>query len=160
MDKKKLIGGAVGLLAMAMALIAGFEGKSNTAYPDPINVPTICYGHTANVKPTDKKTDEECARLLHEDVKHAQRIVRKYVKVPLTENQEIALIDFVYNVGEGNFAKSTLLRLLNKGDYQGAAKQFTRWIYSGGKILPGLVARRMAEKNLFLKEDEQYVYED
>lgn len=147
------IAGIAGVLALAVALVSGFEGKSNQTYPDPISVPTICYGHTGpDVKFGEVKTDQQCVVLLEQDVKRVDAEVQTYVKVPLNLNQETALISLVYNIGEGNFSHSTLLRKLNAKDYSGAAKQFTRWSYSGGKQLPGLLSRRLAEQELFSKE--------
>lgn len=60
-------------------------------------------------------------------------------------------MSFVYNLGAANLASSTLLKLLNRGDYQGAADQFSRWVNAGGKRLGGLVKRRAAERVLFLE---------
>ncbi len=76
--------------------------------------------------------------------------VTKLVKVPLTQNQFDALVSFEYNIGYSKLSASTLLRLLNSGDYKGASDQFGRWVYGGGKILPGLVRRRKAETQLFI----------
>jgi lysozyme len=72
------------------------------------------------------------------------------VKAPINQNQFDALVSFVYNVGAGNFAKSTLLKKLNKADYQGAGDEFLRWNRGGGKVLNGLIRRRDAERSLFL----------
>ncbi len=69
--------------------------------------------------------------------------------MPLTQGQWDALSSFVYNLGPGALEKSTLLRLLNAGDYSGAAAQFDRWVYASGKKLSGLVKRRAAERALF-----------
>jgi lysozyme len=77
--------------------------------------------------------------------------VMNKVRVPVTDNQLLAMASFTYNVGEDAFAKSTLLRLLNEGQNKDiVAKQFDRWVYAGGKVSPGLVKRRNAEKQLFL----------
>ncbi|MCY1458796.1 Lysozyme RrrD [compost metagenome] len=77
--------------------------------------------------------------------------VERLVQVPLTGNQWDALVSFTYNLGAANLESSTLLRLLNAGDYVGAAGQFPRWNKAGGKVLPGLVRRREAERVLFLE---------
>ena len=77
--------------------------------------------------------------------------VMNKIRVPVTDNQLLAMASFTYNVGEDAFAKSTLLRLLNEGQNKDiVAKQFDRWVYAGGKVSPGLVKRRNAEKQVFL----------
>lgn len=78
------------------------------------------------------------------------RQIDSYVLVPLAPQQKAALADFIYNVGVGNFASSTLLRTLNAGDYAGAAEQFLAWNKAAGKVLAGLVTRRARERSLFL----------
>lgn len=76
--------------------------------------------------------------------------VTKLVKVPLNQNQFDALVSFEFNIGYGAFNSSTLLKLLNQGKYIDAANQFERWVYANKKVLPGLVKRRAAEKELFI----------
>jgi lysozyme len=71
------------------------------------------------------------------------------VKIPLNANEFSALVSFGYNLGLGSLRRSTLLRLLNEGDRSGAAMQFHLWARSGGKSIPGLHARRLAEQKLF-----------
>ena len=95
-------------------------------------------------------TEEEATQLLISRLRPAMECVETYVKVELTQNQFDALSDFVYNVGSGNFRNSTLLQKLNAKDYAGAAEEFEKWNMSGGKVLPGLTARRNKEKELFL----------
>lgn len=75
--------------------------------------------------------------------------VDRHVRVELTPAQKAALTDFTFNEGEGNLAASTLLKLLNAGDFAGAAAQFPRWDLAKGRVLPGLVARRAANRKLF-----------
>ncbi|PRP71817.1 lysozyme [Chromobacterium amazonense] len=75
--------------------------------------------------------------------------VSRLVKVQLRQNQFDALVSFSYNLGLGSLQSSTLLRLLNAGDYAGAAGQFILWDKAGGKAVPGLLARRQAEQALF-----------
>ncbi len=77
---------------------------------------------------------------------------RPSVTVPLNQNQFDALVSLTYNIGSGAFNNSTLLKKLNKGDYQGAADQFLVWNKAGGKVMKGLVRRREAEQALFLKK--------
>jgi GH24 family phage-related lysozyme (muramidase) len=71
------------------------------------------------------------------------------VKVSVTQNQFDALVDFVFNLGQGKFAGSTLLRGLNAGDFSGAAAEFVKWDHAGGQVVPGLLRRRLAEAQLF-----------
>jgi lysozyme len=130
-------------------LIKSFEGLRLSAYKCPADVWTIGYGTTAGVKPGQTITKERAEELLREDVKRFEAQVLRLAKVPLTQGQFDALVSFTYNLGAGNLSNSTLLRLLNAGDYKGAAAQFDRWTKAGGKELPGLVRRRAAERALF-----------
>jgi lysozyme len=100
-----------------------------------------------------KITQAQADAWLREDLAKAAACVNANVKVPLTQNQFDALTDFCFNVGVGNFIASTLLRLLNAGNYAGAATQFDRWNLAAGRVLPGLVKRRLAERQLFMKPD-------
>jgi lysozyme len=96
-------------------------------------------------------TEQRASQILMMDMTYAQQAVDRLVKAPLTQNQFDALVSFVFNIGEGAFAASTLLRLLNKRRYDEAALEFNRWIHAGGKRLEGLIRRRRAERELFLR---------
>lgn len=101
------------------------------------------------------KIDEATAqRFFLEDIAWAEDAVNSKVKVGLTQNQFDALVSFVFNVGATNFSKSTLLRKLNAGDYEGAADEFHRWKHQKGKVLRGLVRRRAEESEYFLSPDD------
>lgn len=128
-----------------------FEGCRLTAYPDSVGIPTIGYGHTLGVKLGDVITQAQADKFLLDDLKTAINAVHAAVHVPLTENEESALVDLVYNIGAGNFQHSTLLRLLNAGQHEAAADQFAAWNKAGGQVLAGLVRRRAAEAALFRK---------
>ena len=130
-------------------LIKQFEGLYLQAYRCPAGVPTIGYGHTAGVAMGQTITQQQADDYLRRDVRMFERAVERLVKVPLTQGQFDALVSFAFNLGEGALAQSTLLRLLNAGDYAGAAAQFDRWNKAGGRVLPGLVRRRAAERALF-----------
>lgn len=135
-------------------LIKLFEGCKLEAYPDPATGGepwTIGVGTTGGVKPGDTCTLEQAIEWLKDDVEHADRAVTELVEVDLNQNQRDALISFIYNVGEGNFKSSTLLKLLNQGNYHGAAQQFLRWNKAAGKVMKGLTHRRIAEADLFLE---------
>jgi lysozyme len=131
-------------------LIKSFEGLELEAYLCPANVWTIGYGHTKGVKKGDKITKEQAEKLLDEDLAFFRNGVKRLVKVALNKNQFGALVSFAYNLGLGSLESSTLLKMLNAKDYQGAADQFLRWNKSKGKVLTGLVRRREAERAVFL----------
>ena len=126
-----------------------FEGCRFTAYKDSVGVWTIGYGHTKDVQPGDTCTQDEADEFLIDDLHDALASVQNNVTVPLTDDELSALVDFVFNVGGTNFAHSTLLRLLNAGDYEGAAQQFGRWNHAGAMVLAGLTRRRAAEAAMF-----------
>lgn len=138
-------------------LIKGFEGKRLTAYDDGVGVWTIGYGtikypNGVRVKKGDTCTDAQAESYLKNDLVKFESAINRLVKVPLNQNQFDALSSFTYNLGETNLSKSTLLKKLNAKDYAGAADQFLVWNRAGGKVLTGLVRRREAERNLFLKK--------
>lgn len=134
-------------------LIKVSEGFRSKMYLCPAGIPTIGYGHVLRKgEDSGEITEIQAEYLLQNDVAEVEDKINNLVSVPLTQNQFDALISFTYNVGPGNFERSTLLRCLNKGLYNLAADQFKRWVYGGGVILPGLVSRREEEKELFLKE--------
>jgi GH24 family phage-related lysozyme (muramidase) len=101
--------------------------------------------HASDVSLTEQQQHE----LLNLADQNAQQAVRTNVHVPLNQNQYDALVSFAYNVGPGAFNNGTLLRLLNNGDYNGAAGQFERWSRSNGEIVEGFVSRRAAELRQF-----------
>lgn len=149
-----------------LELIKKFEGLHKlrkdgmvVPYLDPVGILTIGYGHTNHQgRKFDKFTvwtKQEAEEALREDLKIHEDIVKSLVKVPITQGQFDALVSFCFNLGGGNLSRSTLLRKLNAGDYLGAANEFPRWNRAGGKILPGLVKRREAEKNLFLSDIDE-----
>lgn len=133
-----------------LELIKKFEGCKLKSYLCPAGVPTIGYGHTYGVKLDRTISVQEAEVLLDHDYQEAEDDVLEVVTVPLTDNQLGALTSFVFNLGKGNFGSSTLLKKINKGDFTGAANEFDRWIFSKGVKLNGLIARRAAEKELFL----------
>jgi lysozyme len=143
-----MTGGAV---AIAAVLVQWNEGIRHKPYKDGGNVLTVCYGHTGkDVIPGKRYTDQECQALLDSDLKAAMAVVETQVTVPLTEMQKAALASFVYNVGSGAFARSTLLKKLNAGDMAGACNEMRRWKYDEGNISKGLVNRRALERELCL----------
>lgn len=143
------------LSARGLALIAEFEGFVGHGYTDAGRHCTIGYGHLLH---HGRCSRSELARtisrrtakaLLDRDAGRFERAVDRLVRVPLVRGQFDALVSFAFNVGEGALAGSTLLKKLNRRDFDGAAAEFDRWTRSGGRVLPGLVRRRNAEQALF-----------
>lgn len=137
---------ALVLSASVLVGIATHEAYRGDAYiPVPGDVPTIGYGATAGVKLGQKTTpDRALIRLLADADEHA-RGVKSCIAVPLYQHEFDAYVSLVFNIGVGAFCGSTLVRLLNLGDYAGACKQILRWNRAGGRVLPGLTRRRLAE---------------
>ena len=135
----------------SLELIKRFEGLRLEAYLCPADVWTIGYGHTKGVRRGDVITRTQANDFLALDMGWVILTVKDTVLVPLNINQEAALYSFIYNVGGGAFARSTMLRRLNKGNYADAANEFKRWNRGGGKVLNGLIRRREAEAALFRK---------
>lgn len=134
-----------------LALVKSFEGCYLEAYLCPAKVWTIGYGHTGTVEKGQTITKDEAERLLIKDLAWAENVVERHVKVELSAYQFDALTSFVFNVGEGAFKGSTLLRELNRGNYDAVPRQLLRWNKAGKpkKTLKGLTRRRMAEAALW-----------
>lgn len=136
--------------AAGRKLIADFEGCELSAYVCPAGVLTIGFGHTgSDVKVGDTITTEEAYDLLSEDLQRFENVVNVNTTVGINQSMFDALVSFTYNCGGDAFKNSTLLRLLNNGDYEGAAGQFDRWVKGPNGPLAGLVRRRDAEEAMF-----------
>jgi lysozyme len=140
------------------AFIAHFEGFRPKLYNDPVGHCTIGCGHLVHHGPINGSesaefrrgiTRERALALLQDDAGTAANEITRSVKVRLSQAQLDALISFAFNVGNGAFRDSTLLKLLNQGDYDSVPAQLNRWTKASGKTLPGLVTRRKAEGELF-----------
>lgn len=134
---------------VGLALTERFEGCRLQAYQDSVGVWTIGYGHTRGVQQGMTCTQEQAEEWLVQDSLQAQDAVNDLVTVLLTQPEFDALVDFTFNLGAGALAESTMLRLLNAGDFAGAAGQFELWDHAGGKVVAGLLRRRLAEKQEF-----------
>lgn len=134
-------------------LIKRFEGLRLKAYLCPAGKWTIGYGHTGpDVTPSLIISESEAETLLRKDVQATETYLNKWMqsnKVDLNQNQFDALISFIFNVGIGNFTRSTMVKKLIKGDAT-ASSEFAKWRLAGGKVSPGLERRRKAEKELYL----------
>lgn len=131
--------------------IKHFEGLRLTSYYCVARRCTIGYGHAGpEVKPGMTITKEYAEALLLNDLDAAERAVAELVKVPLTSGQHAALVDFVFNLGRGALAGSTLLKVLNKRQYAKASDELMRWVHAGGQIVAGLQRRRLKARDMFL----------
>lgn len=134
-------------------LIKSFEGRELKAYRDPVGILTVGYGSTGpHVREGMVLTEDEAEGLLRKDLERFEAAVAKLCPVA-TDNQFSAMVCLAFNIGEGDggFKTSTLRRLHNEGNYEGAADQFVRWNKAGGRVLKGLVRRRAAEADLYRK---------
>lgn len=137
----------------AVELIKQFEGFKPEAYKCPAGIWTIGYGWTHGVKEGDSITKSEATELLQKEVYTIAEQIKKVLGDDafnnLTENQVSALIDFVYNLGIGNFRSSTLCRYIKSGELEKAGDEFMKWNKAGGKVFEGLTRRREAERELW-----------
>jgi lysozyme len=135
---------------IAIDFVKRFEGCKLTRYIDACGFPTIGIGHLChNGDNLFEITEEEAEGLLHTDLQIAGQGITRLIDIPLNDNQYTALISFVYNLGSGILQASTLRKVINRGDFEDVPEQFERWIYGGARKLPGLIARRKAEAQLF-----------
>ena len=136
-----------------IALIKEFEGLRLKAYKCPGGVWTIGYGHTAGVKPGMVITEAQAEEYLKADLIAFERYLNG-LGLALNQNQFDALVSFIYNVGTGNFYSSTLLRKVRANPQDNSIMdEFLRWVYSKGRVLPGLQRRRLAEMKLYFSND-------
>lgn len=132
-------------------LIKQFEGMELKAYPDPGSGGepwTIGIGHTGGVRPGDVITEARAEQLLRQDVGRFEKAVNKLAP-RTTQNQFDAMVSLAFNVGEGNLAKSSVIRKHNAGDFAGAAQSFALWNKAAGRVMAGLTRRRAAEASLY-----------
>ena len=136
-----------------IALLKEFEGLRLKAYQCPGGVWTIGYGHTAGVKPGMLITKAQAEEYLKADLIAFERYLNG-LGLALNQNQFDALVSFIYNVGTGNFSSSTLLRKVRANPQDNSIMdEFLRWVYSKGRVLPGLQRRRLAEMKLYFSND-------
>lgn len=136
-----------------LQLIKEFEGYSSTIYKDSANLPTIGYGHL--ILPHEKHsfqngiTSTEAEALLKADLSVAEKAISLLIKAPLTQNQFDSLVSLTFNLGSGALQRSTLRAKINRQEHESVPAEFLRWVYAGGKIVPGLIRRRKAEAELY-----------
>lgn len=140
-------------------LIQLYEGLRLHPYKDCVGLLTVGYGHLIG-NGTDLThelnrtiTLHEATELLKQDLHKFERGVSRYIKAPISQNQFDALVALAYNLGNGTLQRSTLRQKLNRGDYDGAAKEILKYNKAGGQVLKGLTRRRQAEYRLFTRLD-------
>lgn len=142
---------ALSLSAAGLVGIALHEGYTDKAViPIPGDVPTLGFGSTEGVKLGDKTTPAVALERALRDVSKDEAIVKRCVKVPLSQNEYDAAIQLAYNIGPTAFCRSTVVKRWNAGDYAGGCDAFLMWVKAGGKVLHGLVNRRQEERRLCL----------
>ncbi len=132
-------------------LIKHFEGFRNTLYICSGGFPTIGYGH--KLSPHENYcqiTKEQATKLLIKDLLATERAVNRYININLKPHQFDALVSFTFNVGAAALQRSTLRQKINYQLFAETPREFARWIYAGGRRIPGLIKRRHIESNLFL----------
>ncbi|MBK20206.1 MAG: muraminidase [Rhodospirillaceae bacterium] len=139
----------------ALLLIKHFEGLELVPYQDSVGIWTIGYGATYGL---DRKrvtkdhpvlSEEQADSLLLRDIDRFEHAVNRLVTVPIGNDQRGALISFAFNLGAGALQSATLLRRINNFEWEDVPNQFGRWVYAGGRKLPGLIRRRAAEAELW-----------
>ena len=144
-----------------LALLKSLEGVEREPYRDSAGLLTVGCGHllTKDELSAGKiqcgetiirwkdgpLTDDEITALLNEDTGWAEACVEACVHVPLSQHQYESLVLFAYNIGSNAFRQSTLCRVLNDGNYAAVPTQMARWVHAGGRVVPGLVTRRVRE---------------
>lgn len=146
----------VATLAVAVPLIAKWEGKRNAAYQDIVGVWTICYGHTRTARPGMVLSDAECEALLREEVAEYRIGLHGYftdvtLQTRLTPQRDAAYTSLAFNVGIAGAGRSTATRRLNEGDIAGGCTAITWWNRAGGRVVRGLVNRRADEYALCME---------
>ena len=146
MKNPRIAIGALALSATTLVGIALHEGFEPKAYvPVAGDVPTIGFGTTDSVKMGDTITVERALVKLLQDANKFERAVKRCAPVPMHNYEFAAFVSLAYNIGEGAFCRSTLVKKLNAQDYAGACQEILKWDRFKGKPLTGLTKRRQAE---------------
>ena len=131
-----------------IAVIKKFEGLRLKAYKCPAGVYTIGYGHTENVNADSEISELMADQILRKDLEKFEQTIND-LDLPLLQCEFDSLVSFVFNIGIGNFNKSTLKKLLSQKKFFYAAKEFDKWVFANGKKLSGLQSRRNKERKIF-----------
>ena len=140
--------------ALAVSFVGGFEGLRQSAYPDPASHGrpwTVCYGHTGrDVAPGERESIAQCKDLLAADLGKEADGIDRCVHHDLTDGQYVAVLSLAHNIGVGGACRSIVVRKLNAGDIEGGCNALMGYTHAAGFVMPGLVRRRKAERELCL----------
>lgn len=150
MTPQRIAWGTAGVVALATPVVVYFEGFRLEAYRDPVNIVTDCVGHTKTATPGTTNTVAQCAAKLREDMRVHWEGIRACTPgvTSLSDEEWAAYLSFSYNVGVGAFCRSHLAELVRAGSRAAACAELSRWVYAGGQMMPGLIKRRAAEREL------------
>ena len=140
-----------------ISLIKKFEGCELESYKCAAGVWTIGFGSTHNIEEGMNISKDRAEELLLEDIAEFEESVLESVDMPMSQHQFDALVSWTFNLGPSNLKASTMLKVLNSGNYEDVPEQIKRWNKAGGKVLDGLIRRREAEALLFSGEDWSHV---
>ena len=128
------------------------EGFNREAYQDEGGVWTIGYGHTREVKEGDTVSTHKANMYLNTDLVIFEIQLQKLIRADLNENQYLALLSFIYNIGATQFANSTVLKYVNEGKFELVPDELRKWNKVNNEVSLGLTRRREKEANLFMSE--------
>ena len=140
-----------------LELIKKFEGCETSAYQDSVGVWTIGFGHTKGVEEGQTCSIEDAESMLADEMDEYEGYINNMVKVELQQHEFDSLVAWVYNLGPTNLSESTMLKVLNGGQFVRVRDEMNRWTRAGGEILEGLVRRRQAESLMFQNLDWRQV---
>ncbi|HGJ5874387.1 MULTISPECIES: lysozyme [Arsenophonus] len=144
--KKIVVAAGGGVMLLASTMIMHFEGLELAPYFDGGGVLSVCYGHTGkDIERKQTYTKAECEQWLNNDLQTVKKQVDPLIQIKINTLTQAAIYSFVYNVGIGNFQRSTLLKKLNAGDQNGACEAMKQWVYVGKEKWQGLMTRREIE---------------
>jgi len=133
-----------------VATVAAWEGKSNVPYRDVVGILTVCYGETH--QPMRRYTDAECKAMLEDRLAdYAGPVLERNPELRGHDAQLVAASSLAYNIGVGNYRKSSVARLFSAGRWREACDAFLRWNRAGGRVIKGLDNRRRAERAICLR---------
>jgi lysozyme len=140
----------VGAAAMLIATVGLYEGKSNKPYRDIVGVWTVCYGETRVAM--RYYSDAECKQMLADGLDdYAGPVLKRNPELAGRDNQVVAATSLAYNIGVGNYNKSSVARLFSAGRWKDACNAFLAWRFAGGREVAGLKRRREAERAICMK---------